>query len=215
MAKQRTKSTAFWRDNYISSLTPEGKLLFDYCLSSPDSNLCGIYQCPLSIILADTGINKQTVATLFKKFEADSKIKYSDGWIAIRNRIKHQNINNPQISTGIKKELSSVPEFIKKWVMDDSCMSHENAHISVDVDVSEDVSIRGAHRFTPPTPAEVQAYLDEIGNHTINRDSFIDHYESKGWMIGKNKMKDWRAAVRTWVRRDKESGQDKKGWPML
>jgi hypothetical protein len=64
-------------------------------------------------------------------------------------------------------------------------------------------------RFTPPTPAEVQAYLDEIGNHTINRDSFIDHYESKGWMIGKNKMKDWRAAVRTWVRRDNENPKKK------
>jgi hypothetical protein len=58
--------------------------------------------------------------------------------------------------------------------------------------------------FTPPTPAEVQAYLDEIGNHTINRDAFIDYYESRGWMIGKNKMRCWKAAVRTWARRDSE-----------
>lgn len=64
-------------------------------------------------------------------------------------------------------------------------------------------------RFTPPSPAEVQAYLDEIGNHTINRDSFMDYYESKGWMIGNNKMKDWRAAVRTWVRRDNENPKKK------
>ena len=70
------------------------------------------------------------------------------------------------------------------------------------VEVEVEVEVEKKARFTPPTAAEVQAYLDEIGNHTINRDSFIDYYESKGWMIGKNKMKDWKAAVRTWVRRE-------------
>ena len=34
----------------------------------------------------------------------------------------------------------------------------------------------------------------------MDADRFVDFYESKGWMVGKNKMKDWRAAVRTWER---------------
>lgn len=55
-------------------------------------------------------------------------------------------------------------------------------------------------RFAPPTLSEVQAYVDEKGYH-IDAESFIDFYEAKGWMVGKNKMKDWKAAVRTWEKR--------------
>ena len=56
-------------------------------------------------------------------------------------------------------------------------------------------------RFTPPTLDEVRDYCYERKNN-IDPSKFIDFYESKGWMIGKNKMKDWKAAVRTWERRD-------------
>ena len=54
-------------------------------------------------------------------------------------------------------------------------------------------------RFTPPTPTEVQAYVAEKG-YTIDAFKFCDFYESKGWFVGKNKMKDWKAAVRNWAR---------------
>ena len=53
--------------------------------------------------------------------------------------------------------------------------------------------------FTPPTLADIQAYCSERMN-TVDAAKFFDFYESKGWMIGKNKMKDWKAAVRTWER---------------
>lgn len=52
-------------------------------------------------------------------------------------------------------------------------------------------------KFTPPTVEEVKEYCSSRNNQ-INPQAFIDFYESKGWMIGKNKMKDWRAAIRTW-----------------
>jgi hypothetical protein len=57
-------------------------------------------------------------------------------------------------------------------------------------------------RFTPPTLEEVQAYCTERGNN-VDAERFIDFYSSKGWMVGKNKMKDWKAAVRNWESRDK------------
>ena len=56
-------------------------------------------------------------------------------------------------------------------------------------------------RFTPPTVDEVAAYCQERGNK-LDPERFIDFYSAKGWCIGKNRMKDWRAAVRTWERRD-------------
>jgi hypothetical protein len=43
-------------------------------------------------------------------------------------------------------------------------------------------------------------------NNQVDPQTFIDFYESKGWMIGKNKMKDWKAAVRTWEKRETKTG---------
>lgn len=63
-----------------------------------------------------------------------------------------------------------------------------------------------AKRFTPPTVEEVEEYCVERSNG-IDVQAFIDFYESKGWMIGKNKMKDWKAAVRTWERKGRDKQQ--------
>lgn len=57
--------------------------------------------------------------------------------------------------------------------------------------------------FKPPTVEEVAAYVKEKG-YSVDAEQFVAFYESKGWMIGKNKMQKWRAAVATWQR--KQSG---------
>ena len=59
--------------------------------------------------------------------------------------------------------------------------------------------------FTPPSVAMVRAYCEERSNH-IDPEEFVDFYGSKGWMVGKSKMKDWKCAVRNWERRRKEEG---------
>lgn len=56
-----------------------------------------------------------------------------------------------------------------------------------------------AKRFIPPTVDEVAAYCQERDNG-LDPETFVDFYASKGWMVGKNPMKDWKAAVRTWER---------------
>lgn len=58
-------------------------------------------------------------------------------------------------------------------------------------------------RFTPPTLDEVSAYASEKGYLGFEAERFVDFYASKGWMVGKNPMKDWRAAVRGWASRNK------------
>ena len=59
--------------------------------------------------------------------------------------------------------------------------------------------------FIPPSADEVKAYCIERGNG-VDAESFVSFYESKGWMVGKNKMKDWKAAVRTWERGRQQKG---------
>lgn len=84
--------------------------------------------------------------------------------------------------------------------------------VSIDKDSIDKDSIgessRGekAKRFYPPTLDEVKQYCEERNNN-IDPMAFIDFYSSKGWMIGKNRMKDWKAAVRTWERKRKEQSK--------
>ena len=56
-------------------------------------------------------------------------------------------------------------------------------------------------RFIVPTIEEIEKYCKERNNQ-VNPLTFIDHYKSNGWMVGKNKMKDWKAAIRTWEQRN-------------
>jgi len=59
-------------------------------------------------------------------------------------------------------------------------------------------------RFAPPTIQELSEFVKEKG-YSVNPIKFFSFYESKNWMVGKNKMKDWRAAVRGWESRDNET----------
>ena len=61
-------------------------------------------------------------------------------------------------------------------------------------------------RFTPPTFDEVDFYCCERGN-TIDPQAFIDYYTSNGWKVGNVPMKDWKAAVRTWERREAKTSR--------
>lgn len=61
-------------------------------------------------------------------------------------------------------------------------------------------------RFVPPTLEEVKAYCLERKNN-VNAERFIDYYTSNGWYVGKTKMKDWKAAVRTWENNQKNYKQ--------
>jgi len=58
-------------------------------------------------------------------------------------------------------------------------------------------------RFVPPTLDDVKGYC-ACRNSGIDPEKWYDHYQSNGWMVGKTKMKDWKASVRTWERNEKE-----------
>lgn len=82
----------------------------------------------------------------------------------------------------------------------------ENLDIDVAVDVANEIDIdiekhadkpRRAARFTPPSFEEVQRYCAERRNG-VDPQRFVDYYTSNGWKVGRNQMKDWKAAVRTW-----------------
>ena len=76
-----------------------------------------------------------------------------------------------------------------------------------DIDNKEKNNIKkesaGAHnkKFVKPTVEEVKEYCQERKN-SVDANRFVDYYEANGWKVGRNSMKDWKAAVRTWERRE-------------
>lgn len=78
---------------------------------------------------------------------------------------------------------------------------------------------RPPRRFEPPTVEDVQSRIDEKG-YGVDAERFVAYYESNGWRVGRNPMRDWRAALASWESRDrKEAGgarseelEDACGW---
>lgn len=82
--------------------------------------------------------------------------------------------------------------------------SKTDANKNVNVNVNENVNDKEKTKrevFSKPTVEDIDSYCHERNNH-VDPQKFYDFYESKGWMVGKNKMKDWKAAVRTWEKRE-------------
>ncbi|MBA7590758.1 hypothetical protein ES708_32895 [subsurface metagenome] len=90
MSKKRYVDTKFWDDNYIIEKDPIEKLLFLYLLTNTLTNIIGIYEISTNRIAFDTGIDREMVDKILKRFEEDDKIKYENGWVAIKNFTKHQ-----------------------------------------------------------------------------------------------------------------------------
>ncbi len=114
----------------------------------------------------------------------------------------------PEPSADILHQLDGVS---KQTIADDSKCNQVIANVPVienresRIDIRESGSENNAReaRFSPPSLPEVQAYISERGS-AVDAQQFVDFYASKGWMVGKNRMKDWKAAVRTWEKRRKE-----------
>lgn len=63
---------------------------------------------------------------------------------------------------------------------------------------------RNIRNKIPPALEDVKAYIDEQG-YNVDPEAFMDYYDSKGWYVGRNKMKDWKAAVRNWNRNQRSN----------
>ncbi len=89
-------------------------------------------------------------------------------------------------------------------------MSHMDAHVENE---NEDGNDNKKKRFQKPTRDELIVYMAELcekvgfreaGKPALEADKFLDHHDSKGWIIGRVLMQDWKAAARTWIRNAKE-----------
>lgn len=92
--------------------------------------------------------------------------------------------------------------------------ANANVNANGNVNVNGEVQKGKRQRFTPPTPEQVAEYCRERKN-TVDPNKFFDYYTANGWKVGKNSMKDWKAAVRTWESNNKDSPPTRSGTSQL
>lgn len=134
----------------------------------------------------------------------DEKVLKIDGDSLVCSRmVKDADISKKRSSSGKsggKKTQNSIKNFAKANVEANTGIENDNEN--EDVNGIENKEKRKISKFQIPTIEEIEAYCSERSNN-VNAKKFYDFYESKGWVVGKNKMKDWKACVRTWESNDK------------
>ena len=109
----------------------------------------------------------------------------------------------PKANASDKKQMVS-EESKKSKCFSEKAKKADNDN-EYDNDLKKENTLEGVKekRFAPPTLQEVKDYCLKMGYTHVDAERFIDYYTSNGWMVGKNRMKDWKAAVRNWDRREK------------
>lgn len=204
-------------DNFMSLSASAQALYLHLSMSADDDGFCN--QVSISMFKAHA-----SVSDLQQLLEKRYIYQFDSGVIVIKHwRMANALRKDRYTQTNFKEELAKLrikengsytmlKPNEREWLPDGcqmvaTCQPQDS--IGKD-SIGESVRGGKAKRFIPPTVEEVESYCSERGNG-IDAQSFIDFYESKGWMIGKNKMKDWKAAVRTWERsRNKNSTEKSK-----
>jgi hypothetical protein len=176
------------------------------------------HQCYPSIVrlAADTGCNRKTVMEAIKRLEDLGLIEANKTWgkgtvyqlVGVSDRHANQSQKRDQSQnrdqyrkrdgTSTKNGTGPVPK-----------TGHEPINNQSRTD---QVGEKPGKRFRQPSVEQVAEYCSERGNR-VDPESFVDHYTAKGWKVGNTPMKDWRAAVRTWERRDNTVGTVRSALP--
>jgi predicted phage replisome organizer len=164
-------------------------------------------------MLADElDFEENTVVLALKALEDLNMVVTNNGYFAIAGWEEYQNIEGMdkiREQNRLRKQKQRESQKLLPDMSRDCHVTVTQCHATdkeedIDKDIEEENIIRAkTTKFIPPSVEEVADYCFERGN-TVNPETFVDFYSAKGWMLGKNKMKDWKAAVRTWERKEKE-----------
>ena len=218
----RTVDAIFWTDPKVRRLTAKAKLLFLYLITNGHSHPSGIYYLPRDFIAKETSLSKSELDSALDTLSGAGLACYDASheviWVinmlkyqcrgkkllraaALQLRSCHQSVlvsafvsRYPQVA-----ELLSDSELDRVSGPESLCHSEQEQEQEQEQEINPPTPL--SKKFVTPTIEEVRAYCIERGN-SISPETFVDHYEANGWHVGKNKMKDWRAAVRTWEKND-------------
>jgi predicted transcriptional regulator len=155
--------------------------------------------CSLDTLAKRWNCDKSKVRRFLKLLESDSMIVLKSEQITTRLTICKYELyqgerNANETKTKRKRNGSETQMTPNKNEKNEYNEENEN-NLTNPTEVELVISTR--KKFLIPSISEISTYCKERNNE-VNPEQFYDHYQSNGWMVGKNKMKDWKAAVRTW-----------------
>lgn len=191
------------RDERLS-LTARGLLVF--LLSMSDD-----WQFSVNGLAKQLGIGRNKIISLVKELQAAGYIsieketsqggKFSGAAWTIRETPENRSPEN-QTTENRTADKTAVPKTVVPLTGVRKTGLLRNTNIKKDqyIEVPKSsTTTRTREKFTPPTLEQVKAYCQERNNN-VDPQRWLDHYTSNGWKVGRNPMKDWKAAVRTWER---------------
>lgn len=153
----------------------------------------------LTIKAVSAAINTLASKGLVSLYEFEGKpYLYLPTWNEHQN-IRAKKSKYPSPEEGVNTSAS----ICKQMNSDASICSRNPIQSNAESESNPNTKEKRAKRFTPPTIDEVSEYCQESG-YVVDPQRFVDFYASKGWKVGKEPMKDWKAAVRNWANRDKK-----------
>ena len=125
---------------------------------------------------------------------------YEVSRISIQKWLKILEDNNHIKRVNIYKQGSKEIETRVITLVNDSSKDKLTDNTNINI-TNTNITYSNKEHFKKPTLIEIEIYCSNRKNN-IDHIAFYEFYESKNWMVGKNKMKDWKAAIRTWERRN-------------
>jgi len=194
MAIFRKIHTSFWSDPFIQDLDNDHRLFYLYLLTNERTKQCGIYEISKKQMSFELGYSIDKVSKLLAYFIKVGKILYSETTkeVALKNWMKYNGSTSPKVISCIKSELCSVKDRVLiEYVNGMYTASQEEQ------EEEEEKEEEQEKKFKKPTIEEIALYMEEKGMNNV-AERFYNFYEAKGWMIGKNAIKNWKACVITW-----------------
>jgi DNA-binding transcriptional ArsR family regulator len=186
---------------YDKRITPNAKLLYgELTALSNEKGYCWAGNQYFSDLYE---VSKQSISSWIGQLRDAGyiavQLEYREGTKEILNR--YIRILDDPIQDILNTPTNNFGEGIQENLKDNNTINTTSNNT-----INKGGTPKKTKRFVKPTLDEVTEYCNLRGAG-IDPQGFIDFYESKDWMIGKNKMKDWKAAVRTWMRKDRERKQ--------
>ena len=187
MAQRRMFNKSITNSSKFLKMPMSSRLLYyDLGMNADDDGFVEHF-----MVLRMTGATQQDLGVL----EANGLVKVFDENVLW---IKDWRENNY-----IQKDRYNPSKYLEIYSLDTICIQDVYTG-KVSIGKNNIIYKESSKKFVKPTIEQIQEYCNER-NNGINANAFYDFYESKGWLVGKNPMKDWKACIRTWERRNKNN----------
>lgn len=175
----------------------EGYGLYWYCLeliarNVEIHNLTFELEHDAELIAADTGLHQERVQEMMLDFVKLGLFESESGVITCLKLATRTD----EYTQKLLRNINSVP----------TLSGHSPDKVPPNRIEENRIEEKRKKKFKPPSLQEITEYRNERKS-TVDPETFRDFYESKNWMVGKNKMKDWKAAFRTWEKRGPKKEQ--------